>query len=105
MDSTHYDRRVVHDQCVTSNEPKELPRERFWLIIRSVAASNNNNNTQQSIVPIRRQLITNNGEDRLVIRTSPNALAENRTVRLAIDQAMVDIIVDKQVNRIQNDFK
>ena len=101
MDSTHYDRRIVHDQCVTSNEPKELSRERFWLVIRSVAASNTNNNTQQSIVPIQRQLVTNDGEDRLVIRSSPNAVTENRTVTLSIDQAMVDIIVDKQVNRIQ----
>lgn len=106
MDSTHYDRRIVHDQCVINHQPKELSRERFWLIIRSIATSNSSaSNTQQSIVPIRKQLITNNGEDRLVIRTSPNILTENRTVNLGIDQTMVDIIVDKQVKRFPRKFK
>lgn len=102
MDSTHYDRRIFHDQCLVNHEKKELPRERFWLITRSSSstAMNNNSVTQQSIVPLRRQLVTNNGEDRLVTRTSPNSMTENQTISLGIDQAMIDIIVDKQVRII-----
>jgi hypothetical protein len=97
MDSTHYDRRNFNDQCLSNSETKELQRERFWLAIRS-SSSSMNNNTQKNLIPFRRQLITNNGgEDRLIIRTSPNTITLNNTIELGIDQALIDIIVDKQV--------
>ena len=95
MDSTHYDRRILHDQCPRIGETR---RERFWLAIRSSSMSNQ---TQTNSIPFRRQLITNNGEDRLVIRTSPNLNSSNQTISLEIDQAMVDILVDKQVRENQ----
>jgi hypothetical protein len=95
MDSTHYDRRNFNEQCSTKSETKEFPRERFWLAVRS--SSTTNNNTQKNLVPFRRQLITNNVEDRLVIRASPNTITSNNTIQLGIDQATVDVIVDKQV--------
>ena len=100
MDSTHYDRRIFQNQCLVHRERKELPRERFWLIIRSIAAASATNTTEKNIVPLRRQLVTSSGEDRLVTRTSPNAMTDNRTITLGIDQAMIDIIVDKQVRFI-----
>lgn len=97
MDSTHYDRRNFNDQCLSNSETKELQRERFWLAIRS-SSSSMNNNTQKNLIPFRRQLITNNGgEDRLITRTSPNTITLNNTIELGIDQALIDIIVDKQV--------
>jgi hypothetical protein len=100
MDSTHYDRRNFHDHCSLNSESKEFPRERFWLAVRSSSsASSMNNNTQKNLIPFRRQLIMNNGEDRLVTRASPNTIALNNTISLGIDQAITYIIVDKQVRK------
>lgn len=99
MDSTHYDRRNFHQQCSLNNQIKEFSRPRFWLAVRSSPSSINNSNSN-NLIPFRRQLITNNNndEDRLVTRTSSNPINKNETIPLDIDQATVDIIVDKQVN-------
>jgi hypothetical protein len=96
MDSTHYDRRISYHQCPLNSETKELSRARFWLAIRSSSQTNNSSN-QHNLIPFRRQLIINNGEDRLVTRASSNTNNINNTTSLSIDQATVDIIVDKQV--------
>ncbi|CAF1504777.1 unnamed protein product [Adineta steineri] len=103
MDSTHYDRRI----CSLNNEKKELNRASFWATIRSSPFTMNNTN-QSNLIPFRRQLIINNGEDRLVTRSSPsvstlNTTNINNSIPLGIDQASVDIIVNNQV-RIR-DFK
>jgi hypothetical protein len=97
MDSTHYDRRILSYQCPLNSEIKDLSRARFWLAIRSSSLINNST-YQNNLIPFRRQLIINNGEDRLVTRaSSSNIINLNNTILLSIDQATVDIIVDKQV--------
>ncbi len=52
------------------------------------------------LIPFRRQLIINNGEDLLVTRASADTVNVNNTISLGIDQATVDIIVDNQVSSI-----
>lgn len=107
MDSTHYDRRLFHDQCSTSNDS---PRSSFWATARSLSSSSsssaNASNTTQWI-PFRRQLIVNNGDERLVTRipitTANNTI--NQTRILGIDQATVDILVDNQVSHSSNEKK
>jgi len=99
MDSTHYDRRILSHQCPLNSEIKDLSRTRFWLAIRSSSLVNNSTN-QNNLIPFRRQLIITNGEDnRLVTRASSNII---NTTLLSIDQATVDIIVDKQVKIKKN---
>jgi len=98
MDSTHYDRRTLNQQCPLNSETKELSRRRFWFAVRSSSLTNNSNN-QNNLIPFRRQLIINNGEERLVTRASSNKINLNNTISLSIDQAIVDIIVDKQVKK------
>ncbi|CAF3665598.1 unnamed protein product [Adineta steineri] len=98
MDSTHYDRRI----CSLNNEKKELNRASFWATIRSSPFTMNNTN-QSNLIPFRRQLIINNGEDRLVTRSSPsvstlNTTNINNSIPLGIDQASVDIIVNNQIS-------
>ena len=99
MDSTHYDRRIIHQQCsLNNNDVKDLNRASFWATIRSPSPSTVNSTNQTQLVPFRRQLIINNGEDRLVTRSpSSNTTNTNQTTLLGIDQATVDIIVDNQV--------
>jgi hypothetical protein len=101
MDSTHYDRRLLQQkqaQCFRSNEHNDVyHRETFWTTARSLSLAINNSNTSQWI-PFRRQLILNIGDERLVTRTSSNNVNGTRTNSLGIDQASVDIIVDKQVS-------
>ncbi len=96
MDSTHYDRRSFYHQCPLNSETKESSRARVWLAIRSSPLTINNSNQSNSI-PFRRQLVQNNGEDRLVTRAPANTTSLNSTTPLGIDQATVDIVVDKQV--------
>lgn len=98
MDSTHYDRRIGHQHCsANNNEGKELNRASFWATVRSLSLPANNTN-QSQLIPFRRQLISSNGEDRLVTRApSSNATNANQTHALGIDQATVDITVDSQV--------
>ncbi|UJR21859.1 hypothetical protein I4U23_024932 [Adineta vaga] len=99
MDSTHYDRRIVQQYCsLNNNDGKELNRASFWATVRSSSLTTNSSN-QTQLVPFRRQLIINNGEDRLVTRsTSSNTTNSNQTIPLGIDQATVDIIVDNQIS-------
>jgi hypothetical protein len=96
MDSTHYDRRIFSQQCPINSETKELPRPRFWLAVRSLSLTTNSSN-QNNLIPFRRQLILNNVEDRLITRASSTTINLNNTTSLGIDQAKVDILVDKQV--------
>ena len=98
MDSTHYDR---SQQCPLNSDIKERNRKIFWTTIRSSSFIVNSSN-QSSLIPFSRQLIVNNGEDRLVTRASSNTDNVNNTISLGIDQAVVDIIVDNQV-RISGD--
>jgi len=100
MDSTHYDRQIFHSHCPSNNEIKELNRATFWTTARSSSFAINNSN-QSTLIPFRRQLIINNGEDRLVTRAASNTTNVNNTITLGIDQAHVDIIVDNQV-RMKN---
>jgi len=97
MDSTHYDRQNHPDQCLSN----ELSRPRFWLAVRSSLTSSNSTTTNDhnnTLLPFRRQLVTNNGDERLVTRAiTTNSTDSNSTVSLTIDQALVDIVVDKQV--------
>ena len=99
MDSTHYDRRILHQQCPLNSAIKDLHRTSFWAAIRSSSLTANSSN-QNLLIPFRRQLIINNGEDRLVTRASANTVNVNNTTSLGIDQATVDIIVDNQVRNI-----
>jgi hypothetical protein len=96
MDSTHYDRRILHQQCPLNSVTKDSHRTSFWAAIRSSSLTANSSN-QNLLIPFRRQLIINNGEDRLVTRASANTVNVNNTISLDIDQATVDIIVDNQV--------
>lgn len=101
MDSTHYDRRILYQQCPSSSEPKDLHRATFWVAVRSASITSNSSN-QTNVIPIRRQLIINNGEDRLVTRTTSNKTnVNNATNQWGIDQATMDIIVD---NQVRNDW-
>ncbi|CAF3222863.1 unnamed protein product, partial [Rotaria sp. Silwood2] len=99
MDSTHYDRQLLHQQCPLNSETKDIYRTSFWAAIRSSSLTTNTSN-QSSLIPFRRQLIINNGEDRLITRASSNTgnvnNNNNTTTQLGIDQAAVDIIVDNQ---------
>jgi hypothetical protein len=96
MDSTHYDRRILHQQCSLNSETKDSHRTSFWAAIRSSSVTTNSSN-QSHLIPFRRQLIVNNGENRLVTRASSDVVNVNNTIPLGIDQATVDIIVDNQV--------
>ncbi|CAF1177372.1 unnamed protein product [Rotaria sp. Silwood1] len=101
MDSTHYDRRILYQQCPLNNEIKDIYRTSFSATIRSPSSSLTTNiSNQSSLIPFRRQLIINNGEDRLVTRTLSNTINVNNTntIPLGIDQAAVDIIVDNQIS-------
>lgn len=97
MDSTHYDRRISYKKCPVNSEAKDLYRTTYWAIVRSSTTSNHSSNQTSSFIPFRRQLIVNNGEDRLITRASTNSANVNNTTTLGIDQAAVDIIVDNQV--------
>jgi len=96
MDSTHYDRRILQQQCSINNQIKEQHQATYWITVRSSSSSTNNTNATNSI-PFRRQLIINNGEDRLVTRASSGTINVDSTDPLGIDQALLNIIVDKQV--------
>ncbi|CAM4757962.1 unnamed protein product [Rotaria magnacalcarata] len=99
MDSTHYDRRVAHQQCSSNSETKQFHRASFWAAIRSSSALTTNSSNQTTLIPFRRHLIINNGEDRLVTRASSNKTnVSNTTISLGIDQATVDFIVDNQIS-------
>lgn len=102
MDSTHYDRRLFHDQCPTSHD---LTRASFWATARSLSPPSANASNATQWIPFRRQLIVNNGDERLVTRV-PIATANstaNQTRILGIDQATVDILVDNQVSHLSLD--
>jgi hypothetical protein len=99
MDSTHYDRRILQQQqhqCSINGENKELHRSSFWAAVRSSSLSANHTNGSH-LIPFRRQLIINNGDERLVTRASSNTINVNNTLPLGIDQATVDVVVDNQV--------
>ena len=93
MDSTHYDRRTFQEQCPTQ---RELPRASFWAAARSLASPANATSVTQ-LIPFRRQLILNTGDERLVTRAVAAVPNANQSTVLGIDQAAVDIVVDTQV--------
>jgi hypothetical protein len=96
MDSTHYDRRIFQQQCPVNNQLKEQRQVTSWSNIKSSSLSTNNSNGN-NLTPYRRLFTINNGEDRLITRISSDTISVNNTDPLDIDQASVDIIVDKQV--------
>lgn len=93
MDSTHYDRRTFQEQCPMQ---KESPRSSFWAAARTLAAPANTTSITQ-LIPFRRQLVLNTGDERLVTRNAATVPNVNQSTPLGIDQAAVDIIVDNQV--------
>jgi hypothetical protein len=96
MDSTHYDRRVSQQQCLTNKQIKEQPQSIHWYNFKSSLSSTNNSNGSY-LIPLQRQLVITNGEDRLVTRTSSNTINVNNRAPLGVDEATVDVIIDKQV--------
>ena len=99
MDSTHYDRRLLPDQCSLASgaASRESSRSTFWAAARSLASPLNSTN-ESSLIPLRRQLIVNTDDERLVTKTPFSSVNTTRTKALTIDQATVDIVVDNQVS-------
>jgi hypothetical protein len=96
MDSTHYDRRIFQQQCPINNQLKEQSHVMYSSNAKSSLPSTNNSH-KNNFIPIRRQYTINNGDDRLIIRASSGTINVNNTDPLDIDQAVVDVIVNKQV--------
>jgi hypothetical protein len=101
MDSTHYDRRILQQQCSINNQIKEQHQATYWITVRSLSSSSTNNTSANNSISFRKQLIINNGEDRLVTRASSGTINVDTTDPLGIDQASLNIIVDKQVRITQ----
>ncbi|CAF0896915.1 unnamed protein product [Adineta steineri] len=92
MDSTHYNRQLLQYQCPINNQIKEQHQTTYWINVRSFSLINDTNTNNS------RHLIFNNGEDRLITRASSGAIDVDNTDPLDIDQASMNIIVDKQIN-------
>jgi hypothetical protein len=90
MDSTHYDRRIFQQQCPL----KERYQATYWTNIKSSSANNSNGS---HVLLFKKQFIINNEEDRLVTRASSETVNVDNTDPLNIDQAVVHIVVNKQV--------
>ena len=73
--------------------------------MQNLHLSSTNNSNGNNLIPFRRQFIINNGEDRLVTRASSDTINVNNTDPLDIDQASLDVIVDKQVRLIEKEVK
>jgi uncharacterized protein YdeI (BOF family) len=101
MDSTHYDRRILQQQCSINNQIKEQHQATYWITVRSLSSSSTNNTSANNSISFRKQLIINTGEDRLVTRASSGTINVDTTDPSGIDQASLNIIVDKQVRITQ----
>jgi hypothetical protein len=97
MDSTHYDRRIFQQQCPINNQLKQQRQIIYWSNAKSSSTNNSNGN---NLISFRRQFTINNGDDRLITKVSSETINVNNTDPLDIDQASMDIIVDKQVRFI-----
>ncbi|CAF3370347.1 unnamed protein product [Rotaria sp. Silwood1] len=100
MDSTHYDRQFVQQQCPINNQIKESHQVTYLVNSKSLSSSstnNNNNNNESKMISFHRQFIVNYEEDKLVTRASSSPIDVNNTVPLVIDQASIGVIVDKQI--------
>jgi len=97
MDSTHYDRRIFQQQCPINNQLKQQRQIIYWSNAKSSSTNNSNGN---NLISFRRQFTINNGDDRLITKVSSGTINVNNTDPLDIDQASIDIIVDKQVRFI-----
>lgn len=98
MDSTHYDRRLFHQNCPMGNPLKELQRTSFWAAApRSLVSNSNITSNSTPLMPFSRQLSLNNGDERLIKRSPPATNNSTRLSSLGIDQATVDIVVENQV--------
>jgi len=100
MDSTHYDRRVFQQQCPINNQLKEQRQIIYWSNAKSSSSSSNNSNGN-NLIPFRRQFTISNGENRLITRASSGTINVTNTGPLDIDQASLDVIVNKQVRLIR----
>jgi hypothetical protein len=94
MDSTHYDRRIFQQQCPINNQFNQVI---YWSNAQSSSLLLTNNSQGNSLIPIRRQFKINRGENQLIIRASSDTIHVNNTDPLDIDEASVNVIVDKQV--------
>ncbi len=99
MDSTHYDRRVFKQQCPINNQLKEQRQIIYWSNAKS-SSSSTNNNSGNNLITFRRQFTISNGENRLITRASSDTINVNNTDPLDIDQASLDVFVNKQVRPI-----
>lgn len=97
MDSTHYDRRIFQQQCPVNNPLKDQHQYIYWSNAKSSSLSTTNNTNGNNLISYRKQFYINNADDRLVTRISSDTININNTDPLDIDQASVDVIVDKQV--------
>lgn len=101
MDSTHYDRRLYQQQQCPINHSLKTQRQVIsWSNIKSSLLSTNNSNNGNNLIPYRRQFSIYNGDDQLITRASSDTIHINNTNPLDIDQASIDIIVDKQVRTL-----
>lgn len=94
MDSTHYDRRILLQQCpiIKVSHPAT-----YLFNFKSPSLFSINNTNASDIVLSRKQIIMNYEEDTLVTRSTSDTININNTVPLTMDQAALDIIIDKQV--------
>ena len=103
MESTHYDRRIVQQQCSINDRMKEQYQVTYRTNFKSLSSSSatttntTTNNNRSSLILFQKRLVSILGEDRLVTRVSSNTIDINNTVPLIMDQSSLDIIVDKQV--------
>ncbi|CAF0889821.1 unnamed protein product [Rotaria sordida] len=101
MDSTHYDRRIVQQQCPINNQMKESHQTKYFVNFKSLPSSSSSstttNNNNSNLILIHGQFISNYEEDQLITRASSSPIDVNNTVPLSLDQATIDVIVDKQI--------
>ena len=88
MDSTHYDRRLVQQPCPSDRFQPQVQTALFW------TTSGSTKNT--SLISLSNPLIDIREDDSLVTRAS-GAIDVNIDNPLGIDEALVNIDVDKQV--------
>ncbi|CAF3282215.1 unnamed protein product [Rotaria socialis] len=96
MESTHYDRRILQQQCPINNQLKESHQTTYLANFKSFPLTSPINNGS-GLISSRKQFIVSYEEDTLVTRASSDTIDINNRSPLSMDQAALDIIVDKQI--------
>lgn len=90
MESTHFDRELRDRQCGVRAQ------QGHWITVRSQTPTVSNSSMNDSTV-VRKLRIYNDADDRLMTRVSSETFKINSADPLRIDQAALNVTVDRQV--------